>query len=237
MWHPFLDLIVVGFTATGVLNYTRYWLLRQQGYWLLFPVLSAGVLLLLCGSAIEAVVTWCFGVRGLLAWPPSYSGPFVQLHAQFALALAIIGPVCANLINGRAQLGRAASRAGDLIEVLLQDALETNALVEVSLANRKCYIGLPLHSGVSTPIDADISLVPFISGYRDEGTLALRITTFYARALREIIDSGQSPEAELKVVIPKGQIMSARKFNVDRFVPETGNGVPPTGEDIGRLGG
>lgn len=227
MWHPFLDLIVVGFIATGVLNYTRYWLLRQQGYWILFPVLSAGALLLLCGVVIEAVVTSRFGVSWLLAWPASYSGPFVPLHAQFALALAFIGPFCTNLINGGAQRRGAAGRAGDLIEVLLQDAFEENALVEVTLANRKCYIGLPFDSGVSTPKDADISLVPFISGYRDERTLSLKITTFYASALREVIERGQSPEDELQVVVPKDQIMSARKFDMDRYVPETDNGVSP----------
>ena len=106
MWHSFLDLIVVGFTATAVLNYTRYWLLRQQGYCVLIPVLSAGVLLLLCGTVIEAVVTQYVGLGWLFAWPASYSGPFVQLHAQFAPALAIIVPVCANLIKGRKQLKR-----------------------------------------------------------------------------------------------------------------------------------
>ena len=220
MWHPFLDLIVVGFISTGVLNYTRYWLLRQQGYWILFPVLSAGALLLLRGAVIAAVVTSHFGVGWLLDWPASYSGPFVPLHAQFALTLAFIGPLCANLVSGRAQRRGAAGRAGDLVEVLLQDAFEENALVEVTLANRKCYIGLPFDSGVSTPKDADISLVPFISGYRDERTLSLRMTTFYAGALREAIERGEGPENELQVVVPKDQIMSARKFDMDRYVPE-----------------
>lgn len=226
VWHPFLDLIVVGFIATGVLNYTRYWLLRQQGYWFLFPVLCAAVLLLLCGSAIEAIVTWCFGLGWLREWPASYGGPFVQLHAQFALALAVIVPVCANLI-WRAQWRRAAGLTGDLIEVLLQDAVDANALVEVTLANRKCYIGLPFNSGASTPKDADISLVPFISGYRDEHTLSLKMTTFYASVLREVVESGHNPLAELQVVVPKDQIMWARKFDMNRYVPETENGVSP----------
>lgn len=230
MWHPFLDLVVVGFTATGVLNYTRYWLLRQQGYWILFPVLCAGVLLLLCSSAIEAIVTWLFGLGWLLDWPASYRGPFVQLHAQFALALAVIVPVCANLI-WRTQWRRAAGLTGDLIEVLLQDALDANALVEVTLANRKCYIGLPFDSGASTPKDADISLVPFISGYRDERTLSLKMTTFYAGVLREVVQSGQNPFAELQVVIPKDQIMWARKFDMERYAPETEHGVSPAPVD------
>ena len=132
MWHPFLDLIVAGFIATGVLNYTRYWLLRQQGYWLLFPVLSAGVLLLLCGSGIETIVTWCLGVEWLLSWPASYSGPFVQLHAQFALVLAVIGPLCINLINGRAQRRHAARRAGDLPAFPYADFSQDSPALRVS---------------------------------------------------------------------------------------------------------
>ena len=109
----------------------------------------------------------------------------------------------------------AATAHGDLIECLIQEAVDSNGrqLVEISTKGGKCYIGFALESGVAAGGDADIAIVPVASGYRDSESKELRITTNYLPALQE----SDLEIAEFRVVIPLSEIASARRFDPDAY--------------------
>ena len=78
---------------------------------------------------------------------------------------------------------------GDLIECVLQDAVERSRLVELTTEAGKCYVGRPFDSGLSTHADSDVSLIPLMSGYRDD-KLQLSITTFYSDVVDDFTSVG-----------------------------------------------
>lgn len=122
-------------------------------------------------------------------------------------------------MDNTAAAKRVSTASRDLIESLLQDALENRYNVELSMKNGKVYIGRPRRSGVTTSSDSDRSLVPVMSGRRD-AELRLEITTFYTAALREFAGEGSSRlrREDSDVVLPKEQILSARRFGTEVYV-------------------
>ncbi len=108
---------------------------------------------------------------------------------------------------------------GNLIELLLQEGLENQFLVELTMENGKTYIGQPYDSGLISLGSGDVALIPFISGYRHEETKTLRLTTFYLEALNQFAYNDQSDLnlPDFRVVLPKHQIRSARRFDLEVY--------------------
>ena len=108
---------------------------------------------------------------------------------------------------------RAAHPAGDHVQLLLSEALIKARLVEVSLRNRKSYIGFVSESGVGDG-DTDVILLPLSSGFRDKYTHKLTITTDYEPILKEYVDNKKHNLSyiDFRVVIPIAEIISARFF-------------------------
>ena len=82
---------------------------------------------------------------------------------------------------------RTAENYGDLIELMIARAFERRKLIELSLKNRKSYIGFVRHRSITKRGQSDVTLVPMASGYRSEGTLELHITTDYVPIIYEMI--------------------------------------------------
>lgn len=193
----------------------RYWVARQTGYKLFFAAAIAGVCLLGLARLI-AVSLPSDLVVPLAGWwrdfaPLDYAGT-----VAISAALAVVVPELANVFvdrNKRAM--RAAKASGDLIECLMQEAIDSKGrmLVKVSTVGSKCYIGFALESGVAAGNDSDIAITPIASGYRDGETRELRITRNYLPALRE----STLDVAEFRVVIPLSQVSSARRFDPEAY--------------------
>ena len=110
---------------------------------------------------------------------------------------------------------RSAKASGDLIECLVQEAVESRGLqlVEVSTKASKCYIGFALASGVAAGNEPDIAISPIASGYRDSKTLDLKITTNYVPA-----QLGSNLDLKhFRIVIPLAEVASARRFDPDTY--------------------
>ena len=103
----------------------------------------------------------------------------------------------------------AAYKHGDLIECLLQDSIDDGGLVELSTRNGKSYVGFPQESGIGARDECDISLIPLASGYRQQETGRLILTTSYA----EVLLAGHAPADKFQVVIPVSEVISARHFD------------------------
>ena len=107
---------------------------------------------------------------------------------------------------------------GDVVELLVSEAMEDDKYVELSLRNRKSYIGVPLESGLGRQGQSDISIIPLASGYRDQNTQELNITTHYAPVVDRLVREGSLiPFGDFQIVIPMSEIVSARIFHLEAY--------------------
>ena len=206
---------LAGFILLFGTNLFRYWLNRQGGYKLLFATAFAGGILLALSRAIL--------VGGGEVWVPRWWEHYAPFEMSETVALSVLlAAVLAFLINCLCWKGFAArlvSRSsGDLIECLLEDSLVQNGLVELSMSNGKSYVGFPRDSGVTvTGGDADIAIVPLMSGYRHEARRTLEVTTQYAETLSDFVYEGGLTFDDFQVVLPLREVVSARRFDLDAY--------------------
>ena len=156
-----------------------------------------------------------------------FQEPFT-VEVLLSLVLAVCLPGVLNAFyDDHKGAERAAVEAGDHIELLIQESIDDQVPVEVTLRNRKIYIGLGLEDGIGTSSESDIALIPMYSGYRDEETLNLKIEIDYLSAIWEFLEydeGGSSDEdidrwssEEFRVVIPVTEIVSARLFDEELY--------------------
>ena len=112
---------------------------------------------------------------------------------------------------------RAAETYGDLIEKVIADAFERLKPIELSLKNRKSYVGLVLRGSITKRGRSDVTVLPISSGYRSADTLELNLTIHYAPIIEQLIDKEVERVDDLlrdySVVLPRSEVCSARLFD------------------------
>ena len=152
-------LIVPAIAGYWLLDQTclwRYQLRRESGYRLFFKSAIAGLVLvaiarLLCvilERASSHIPEQAF--RYVEVWnsyaPFEYSGTMM-----LTAALAVVTPPLLNrFLDADYRAKRTSLTNGDLVEWVIQDSLDHQTLVEISMNTGKSYVGLATHSGVST---------------------------------------------------------------------------------------
>lgn len=117
-----------------------------------------------------------------------------------------------------------AAEMGDFLSLLMRDCNKRDKMMEITLKNRKVYVGLPISSpGPRLSTDQFIRILPFMSGYRDEETLESHFNTNYEwvsepgddRYLKNVLnlDTG-----DFAVTIARKEIVSARIFDEEVYV-------------------
>ena len=170
-----LALILAGYVFTVTCNLGRYWFMRKQGYELLFVTLVAGWL-------IHSVVALCFpGLMWMLEAVDVYVSYEGMSDSERNLAVtnggllvAVLLAVFVNLIFRRGGAAKHVARvSGDMIECILQRALEESRMAELAMEDGKSYVGFPLDSGITTGGDSDVTVLPCderLSPQQDQGT-------------------------------------------------------------------
>ena len=204
-----------GYLVLALTHRSRYWVARQEGYKLFFSAAIAGAALLVAARLIT--VFWPSDwLVPIVAWWRSYAPFDYAGTVVISILLAVAFPMAANPFFDKNKCAMQTAKAsGDLIECLVQEAVESRGsqVVEVSTKANKCYIGFALESSVAADSEADIAISPIASGYRDSQTLDLKITTNYVPAL---LDSDLDLE-HFRIVIPLAEIASARRFDPDTY--------------------
>lgn len=190
----------------------RYQIKRESGYRLFFKSALTGVAL---ASVARLVVFLCetnfprFEACWIKYAPFEHSG-LVAFSAVLALAI----PPLLNKFFGKDWSAKKAAQAnGDLVELVMQESLDRQVLVELTTQLGKSYVGLARGSGVSAQGDADLSLMPLASGYRDKDTHRLVFTTHYA----SVIKNFHGDVEDFRVVLPRAEIASARIFHPEVY--------------------
>ena len=226
-----ITLILAGYFFTIVCNLGRYWLMRKQGYELLFVPLLIGWFIQQATDVCLSVLQYFLEACGV-AFPSVEASQAVKENA-FATSIMVIAMLLAGAINLRYDRRKAAklvaSVAGDLIEYTLQKAVEKSHIVALDMDSGKSYIGFPLHSGIDTLGESDVSILPIMSGYRDRKTQDLKFTVNYVDVLDKSFQEGLTPEHFL-VILPKSRILSTRRFNIDVYTQQFGGQIANRGK-------
>ena len=208
---------LVGFLFLIIGNQTRFSLMRLSGYQVVFVSALVGtsflivarvLVLLLDGRCVALESTWSKFA------PFNYSGT-VGVSTALALSVAALWNW---MTDKEAAARRSAARSGNQILWLLRDSLAKNRMVEVTLRSSKCYVGYTQDTGITTHrADPDITLIPMASGFRDQETRELALTTFYGERVEEFLNS-QGEESlwrfeDFQVAFPFSEIVSARFFD------------------------
>ena len=106
-----------------------------------------------------------------------------------------------------------AEMAGGHIELLALESLERRMPVEVTLRSRKVYVGYVWSVAVGTACTGDLTLLPILSGYREEETLDSILYLDYAPVVQAFTNPESTlDEDDFRVVIRMTEIISARLF-------------------------
>lgn len=208
-----LLLLVGGYWCIHIFSYTRIRSQMLDGYRLLLESVSVGAVLGFAAYVVIVILDWRFpGTRN--AWH-AYA-PHLP-YAATAIGAAIVGvagPMSLNAvfhvfgITKEKNRRRAVQRYGNSLQRTLQDALDDERLVCVTLENKKAYVGIVAWLPTLSPTDTYFSLIPIFSGYRDKDTLNLIFTVAYL----DIYEKGFSP-SNFKVVLPMANIRSLAFFD------------------------
>jgi len=185
---------------------------RLSGYHVLFRSATRGlVVLFLTHVFIKSFVLPYFPTAEE-TWK-MYVPVFFPISSTLSFLVCFLHACCINIwITEQQGEIEAARENGDLIEILIHECIGKRMMMEVTLKNRKVYIGTPLDTGFTRTGDHDIWIVPFASGYRDETHLDLQITTKYDKITTKL-KSSRLAYQDFKVVIPVQEITSARLFD------------------------
>ena len=203
---------------------TRYSTVRRSGYHLFFNSAFVGTLLLCLARLIT--IAFEYSLSPFQAWWRSVAGFPYSGTLAMTLLLAIATPLLINgsllLFSNKARWAmRAAKKYGDLVNWLIEEALGTGSLLEITTKNGKSYVGFPQSSDPSSGDSSEVALMPVLSGYRQAETRKLEFTTdyweaYFESAKQESSLSHLSPD-EFLLVLPRREIISARRFDPEAY--------------------
>jgi hypothetical protein len=185
------------------------------------------------GGTILIIVSWC--ITGLLTYflPDQISRiktyyPVTTAYFGTCVTSFFIGILFTELsnivVNKDRRVSRAIDKIGNELERLCESCYRNAQLIQVTLSNDKCYVGLvkalpiPSHSSY-------IRLLPVYSGYRKSETKELVFTTQYLDVYASYVSEGQHLDTReiTNIVIKIDDIVSATKFDIemyDRFLKQ-----------------
>ena len=201
-------------------HWTRFIVRRQSGHHLLFWSASVGLVLLACARGVELLLS-----DVVQSWPNVLEqwqrvAPFPYVGTT-ALAF-LLGPCGAFVINWchseSSGAMRAVHSAGNSLELLLIEAMNSDSTVELTLHSGKAYVGWILNATVAEPERKFIEMLPLASGFRTQESHKLKFTTNYAPVLAQPFDPTESvTQHDFRVVIPVAEVRSARPFAFETY--------------------
>lgn len=207
---------LAGYLFLNRFNGTRYSLPRETGYHVVFQSAIAGVVLFFIARLLVVIANTYFPAIAKF-WntvvPLDYSGT-----AAGTVILAAILPLVLNTFSRFDRFKarqQAAEAAGDQISLIIDQAMLEGRFVELSLANGKSYVGSPIQGTFGHRDGGDVALIPIASGYRDNDSRDLVMTTNYAPAIEDQLSDRALDD--LKVAFPMRDISSARLFDQELY--------------------
>lgn len=197
---------------------TNHQIARNTGYHVLFQSSVAGGVIFSVAHLIILIIHRCIPQFSEI-WKSWIPYPFADTVALGILVSFVLPFICNFVCTAQKSDKKVAIESGNLIELLLRESIEQGKFVEITLKNRKSYIGSAIDSGAISHRESDISLIPVASGYRNKDSQELEITTNYAPVIAESYPNAESylDYKDFQIIIPKSEIVSARIFDPDIY--------------------
>ena len=143
-----------------------------------------------------------------------------------AVLATVLGSVCWRpfdaILESKIDSSKQIHKHGNKLEIFLIESMmydrndENSPAVQITMRNRKVYIGWVVETVNHIQSDKYLALLPRWSGYRDPETLELQRTTDYELLYREILEDEladvEISSRELLVYISIDEIVSAAYF-------------------------
>ena len=192
-------------------NFTKFRSLRDSGYHVLFRSAIAGLGIFVFAYFViqifpdnQIFITW-------QNWIPIEN----SVALTFTIFISGLLPLILNHFYEDIEAARkVAEQNGDFVELLIDQAINEDLPVEISLRSGKCYIGYVIESQLARQSEVDIVLLPIASGYRKTETHELEITTHYSSI---ILEFNEKDIFDFRIVIPMSEMISARLFDEEVY--------------------
>lgn len=234
-----IPLLVSGFLLCNLAPPLYYRLHRFEGQYLYLKTAQWGLVLVLLGMAVSAIIAEVFDQLRCVS-PPEWIGGWLLngVHqpqpqrlmnaeqATYAGWLAFITVVTIAIAYLLGQVWRwvyksEGSRLALLKRILSDSPLDSRLFeafidkrtVLITLESRKAYVATVSMLGEPNETQApaqEISLIPLLSGYRDKDTLSLRLQNDYHDA------TGARPD-DMSIIVRQADIASISWFDLDTY--------------------
>ena len=196
-------------------NFTKFRSLRDSGYHVLFRSAIAGLGLFVLSNLVIRIVEHVYPDNQIFEawqnWMPIEN----SVALTFTIFIAVLLPLVFNKSYDEIKAARkVAKQNGDFVELLIDQAINEDLPVELTLRSGKSYVGYVIESQLARQSEVDIVLLPIASGYRKIETRELEITTHYSSI---ILEYDKKDIFDFRIVIPMSEIISARLFDQEVY--------------------
>lgn len=188
-----------------------------------FHVGSWGVLFSIASAVVVAMVAWFIDLAGYGPYVLAKDASPLAVNALNPMHLALfywsvlsclLGVVVGKVSNSEKNIRLAVAHiaVNDELETLLITSLNERKPIQVSMGNRKIYVGYALNQITCDDFSRQeyISMLPLLSGYRDKDTLSPDFVSDY----EEFYKVGSSvDQLAFRVILPISDIASAAFFD------------------------
>ncbi len=206
--------IVIGYGFLINTFITRYWLFKRSGYHLFYCSAFSGLALAFFARIIS------FHFQAFAPEVQKYWKALIPLELSGTMALSFVIAVFLSAVVNRLVDRISAAKInstldGEYIELMIQDNFEQDKLIEITMQSDKVYVGFVQLSVIESIAEADISLIPVASGFRDSDSKKLIFTTYYF----EILDQAKLSKFDgityddFQVYFSLSEIVSTRVFD------------------------
>lgn len=224
MWAIYSAFILAsGYLYTYAHLPSRFKLKKSSGQHTYAIIIGRGLVLFL--QVLVALCPIAIAIRFL----SPYWGQYLHLSNFFlivSIGTLIFALVCSLRFNknykekgNRIKAFREIAKE-DAIENLCCDVLdrsvEEGVFLQVTLKSRKTYIGLIHETKIENPDTETLTLIPMLSGYRDDKDLSLKITTNYYKFYEK--NGLEHISKDFRVLIPLAEVSALSLFILDNYI-------------------
>ena len=187
----------------------RYDTLRESGHHVFFrSALTGGVLALLAHALVYILDAHCPALIAVVTQVFDFE---YSATAIFSLILGVVIVPVGNAIFSRDNAAiKSARKRGELVNIVLEEAVGSGALVEILLENQRVHVGPIVETGIGISEDIDFTMIPILNGYREKGTDKLSLS----RNFISIPNSDHSLWNTLGTTLSTSRIVSVRLSNI-----------------------
>ncbi len=190
---------------------------RCEGYRVVLESASWGLVFGIGARLATFLLGLLFSLSGWRVLPGHFATIFPFEFAGTGVLAFLFGPALAWLINRKTDevsaRDLAVDQAGDDLIRLCNDALERNPAVMLTLRNRKVYVGDVLATPNLERDQVYVSILPAMSGYRNQADLRVEFTTNYIK----LWNTGECPREGFFTLIPVAAIETSSLFDLDIY--------------------